>query len=149
MKTISKILKYGSFLSTLGFLGSTLIQIYARFFMESAPPWTEEAARVFFIHAIAFSAGLAVKGNYYVNFDLFYQQLNITAQKIIDIISYTFISILFLVCTYQGIHFTLNGIPENSPSMGVSMALPFVSTVILGTSIFLYTFLELIKKILP
>lgn len=62
MKFIAKILKFGTLFSTLGFIVSTLIQVYARFFMESAPPWTEEAARVFFIHAVSFAAGLAMRG---------------------------------------------------------------------------------------
>ncbi|PKA99729.1 TRAP-type C4-dicarboxylate transport system permease small subunit [Flavobacteriaceae bacterium MAR_2009_75] len=147
MKTFTKILKYGAFLSTIGFIGSTLIQIYARFFMESAPPWTEEAARVFFIHAVSFSAGLAVRGNYYVNFDLVYQYLPQKVQRTLDIVSRILICVLFFICAYYGLEFAMNGFDEKSPSMGISMAIPFVSTVIMGSAIFLFTLVELIKKL--
>lgn len=147
MKTFTKILKYGAFLSTIGFIGSTIIQIYARFFMESAPPWTEEAARVFFIHAVSFSAGLAVRGNYYVNFDLVYQYLPQKAQRTLDIVSRIFICVLFFICAYYGLEFAINGLDEKSPSMGISMAIPFVSTVIMGSAILLFTLVELIKKL--
>ena len=49
-----KILSAGTLISTLALLSSVIIQIYGRFFMESAPSWTEEAARVFFIYTMSF-----------------------------------------------------------------------------------------------
>lgn len=147
MKFIAKILKFGTLFSTLGFIVSTLIQVYARFFMESAPPWTEEAARVFFIHAVSFAAGLAMRGNYYVNFDLLYHYLGPKGKKYLDISTQLGVFLLFAVCAFYGSIFTLNGAAENSPSMGIPMAVPFISTVILGCSICLYTSIEFLKTI--
>ncbi|SHJ62223.1 TRAP transporter small permease [Pseudozobellia thermophila] len=147
MKFIAKILKFGTLFSTMGFIVCTLIQVYARFFMESAPPWTEEAARVFFIHAVGFAAGLAVRGNYYVNFDLLYQYLGPKAKTYLDIITQLTVFVLFATCAFYGSIFTLNGFDESAPSMGIPMAVPFVSTVVLGCSICLYTWLELLKTI--
>ena len=40
-------MKWGTFLSTLGFVLAILLQIFARLFLATAPSWTEEAARVF------------------------------------------------------------------------------------------------------
>jgi len=59
LKTLNKLLSLGTLLSTIGFIGSTVIQIFARFFLASAPSWTEEASRLFFIYAMSFAAGLA------------------------------------------------------------------------------------------
>ena len=71
-KLINRSLKYGTLICTYAFIASVLIQIYARFFMESAPSWTEEASRLFFVYAIAFASGLAYRDGYYVALDFFF-----------------------------------------------------------------------------
>ncbi|NJO01809.1 MAG: TRAP transporter small permease subunit [Bacteroidia bacterium] len=55
---------------TAGLLGAVLVQIVARFMLVQAPAWTEELARIFFIYAVSFAAGLALKQNYFVAIDL-------------------------------------------------------------------------------
>jgi len=61
VKYAATVMKWGTFLSTLGFVAAILLQIFARLFLATAPSWTEEAARVFFVIAIGFSAGLALR----------------------------------------------------------------------------------------
>jgi TRAP-type transport system small permease protein len=145
-KKVAQFLKYGTLLSSFGFIGATLIQIYARFFMDSAPSWTEEAARFFFIYAMSFAAGLAMKSGYYVHFDILFNKMNKKQQQIVNILVSMFTLILFGVLTLYALQFVKVGIPEHSPSLGVSMAIAFTSIVIMGLFVSFYACLDLLKK---
>ncbi len=144
-KSINRFFKYGTLLGTLGFILTTIIQIYGRFLIEKPPSWTEEASRFFFIYAMSFAAGLAMKDKSYVFFDGIFNKLsNSLKRKLVLIITIVTI-ILFLVMTVYGVHFTILGIPEKSPSMGISMSIGFVSMVVMGISISYYSIIDLIK----
>ena len=147
---ISRILKIGTLLSTLALIMSVVIQIYARFFMETAPSWTEEASRLFFIYAIAFASGLAFKQHYFVNLDLITHRLSDKANAILELISNTLVFVLFLVIAVFSIPYISMGLDERSPSLGFNMAISFTSMLVLALSICFFSFLRfssLYKKI--
>ena len=140
---VSYLLKLGTIVSTLGFMGSVLIQIVARFLLSSAPSWTEEASRFFFLYAVSFAAGLALRGNYYVQLDLFYNRMSSKARRVIDVSVYLAITILFLALGGYAIPFVLLGIPENSPSLGVSMSVAFTSMICMAVPMIFFAILRL------
>lgn len=147
MKQITdKILNVGTLISVAGFVGATLVQIFARSFLESAPSWTEEASRFFFIYAMSFAAALAMKGNYYVYLDILYAKVNKRNQKRIDFIVLVAVLILFIVVGICAIQYMILGIAEHSPSMGIPMVVPFTSIFIMAFSICLYAIYELTSK---
>ncbi len=146
-KKVAQFLKYGTLVSSFGFIGATLIQIYARFFMESAPSWTEEAARFFFIYAMSFAAGLAMKDGYYVHFDVFYNKLKKGQQRILNIMISVLTLILFLILTIYALQFVKVGLPEHSPSLDVPMAIAFGSMVVMGLFVSFFAFIDILKKI--
>ncbi|MGB5434519.1 MAG: TRAP transporter small permease [Maribacter sp.] len=146
VKRISRFLKYGTLVSSLGFIGATLIQIYARFFMDSAPSWTEEAARFFFIYAMCFAAGLAMRDGSYVHFDVLYNKMNKGQQRILDIIISVFTFLLFLVLTIYAFQFVNVGLPEHSPSLDVPMAIAFGSMAIMGLFVSFFAFVDILTK---
>ena len=145
-KKVAQFLKYGTLVSSFGFIGATLIQIYARFFMDSAPSWTEEAARFFFIYAMSFAAGLAMKDGYYVHFDVFYNKMNKGQQRVLNIIISVFTFILFIILTTYALQFVEVGFPEHSPSLGVPMAIAFGSMVVMGLFVSFFAFIDILKK---
>lgn len=142
-KLLEPILKLGTLVSTLGFISATLIQIYARFFLENAPSWTEEASRFFFVYAMSFAAGLAMKEDYYVSLDVFYNKLGAKNQRIVNIIISSSVFLLFLIVGIFAIEYVVLGIPESSPSLDAPMAIAFASIVIMSFSIGLYAFYQL------
>ncbi|MEM7379827.1 MAG: TRAP transporter small permease subunit [Bacteroidota bacterium] len=144
-KIIGRFLKFGTLLSTAGFIGATLIQIYARFFLETAPSWTEEAARFFFVYAVSFAAGLAMKHHYYVQFDLVYRRMGPKQQRLVNLLVALFSLLLFLVLTFYAISFVIVGIPERSPSLGVPMAIAFTSMVIMGLAVSVFALFDILK----
>ena len=146
-KMITRFLKYGTMLSTLGFIAATGIQIYARFFMDSAPSWTEEAARFFFIYAVSFASGLAMKGGYYVYFDVLYRKMKPLHQLRLKLLVSCCTLVLFLFLAGYGTTFVRVGIPEHSPSLDVPMAIAFASMVLMGVAVSFYAFLDILTNI--
>lgn len=138
VKLVGTAMKYGTFLSTLGFVGAVLIQIFARLFLATAPSWTEEAARVFFVLAIGCSAGLALRSKEYVYFDFFYQRMNELWQGRVAFLIDLLTVLLFALFSFYAVQFTLMGWAERSPSLQFPMAIPFSAMLILGLSLLIY-----------
>ena len=145
-RKITAILRLGTLISAVAFIGATLVQIYARFFLESAPSWTEEAARIFFIYTMSFAAGLALKDDYYVHLDLIYRRLNSVARKRLEFIILFLITLLFGVVAWFSVQFIYAGLPEKSPSMGISMAFSFAAIFIMSAGIAIYSLLKMVKN---
>lgn len=142
-KLITNLLRIGTLISTAGFVGAMLIQVYARFFMSSAPSWTEEASRFFFLYAMGFASGLAFKDGYYVHLDVFYNKMKNSHKRLLDISIPIGVIILFLILGIYAIEYVILGIPEGSPSLGMSMSIAFTSIVIMSVSVSVFAFYEL------
>ncbi len=147
MRMITRILQLATLLSALAFITSVLFQIYARFFMTSAPSWTEEASRFFFIYAMSFSAGLAVKDNEYVFLDFFYTRMSFNFQRVIDIMVPILVTGLFVIVGIQAFSFVQLGINEKSPSIPMPMAWAFASILIMPLSIAFYSVRDISMQI--
>ena len=138
MKLVIHLLKVGTLISTLAFILSVLFQIYARFFLESAPSWTEEASRFFFLYAVGFSAALAARDNEYVYIDTIYNYMSPVMKKVIDIFISIIVTMLFLIMSIYAIDYIFLGVTEKSPSMGISMAWSFGSILVMAISMVIY-----------
>ena len=138
MHRFGTLLKYATFASTLGFVGAILLQIFARLFLETAPSWTEEAARVFFVWAIGCSAGLALRSGEYVHFDFLFQRLSAAWQSRLRTLIDVSTVALFAVFSFGAAQFTLMGWAERSPSLKFPMAIPFGAMLVLGASVLVY-----------
>jgi len=141
-RTVTRVLKYGVLLSTYGLIGSVLLQIFARFFLENTPPWTEATSRMFFIYATAFAAGLAFKNNYYVHLDVVFDKLPANIQRVLEVIIPALVLLLFGLLTIYAIPFIMAGHFEFSPSMNIRMSFVFFSMFIMGASICYYAWQE-------
>jgi len=145
-KIIGRLLKYGALLSTWGLILTVLIQIICRFTPIATPSWTEEASRIFFIYAMSFAAGLAMKNNYYVHLDMFYSRFPRKVQRFlrraIPIVTFA----LFAIMAIYSVQFIMLGIPEQSPSMGFNMGVAFFSMFIMSASICYYLIVNIRKN---
>lgn len=142
----TRLLQLGTLISATAFIGATLIQIYARFFMDSAPSWTEEAARIFFIYTMSFAAGLALKDDYFVSLDLLYNRLSSDTRRRLEVGLYVLTILLFGIVGWYSISFIKLGIPEKSPSMGIPMALSFISIFVMALGVVVFSLVRLAKK---
>ncbi len=123
------------------------LQIFARFFLSDVPPWTEEASRILFIYAIAFSSGLAYRGNYFVFLEAFYASFSDILKKKIDLISPILSLVLFGFCGFYSLSMLEMGLNEYSPTLHILMIIPFLSIFILSLSISYYSLTAFLKKI--
>lgn len=144
-----KILSAGTLISTIALLATVVIQIYGRFFMESAPPWTEEAARVFFIYTMSLGAGLALRDNEFVQLDIFFNAMSEAWQKRLRIFFAICTIALFVVTGIWSIQYVLMGTNEQSPSMGISMAIPFAGITLMAIAVAWYSVKEIIQTLRP
>lgn len=146
-KAITNFLKYGTLLSTYGLMLSVMVQIFARFFLPSAPAWTEEASRLFFIYAIAFSAGLALESKDYIHLDWLFNKLPKTTQKYLLLIISLLILGLFATIALYAIQFSLLGHQETAAGMRIRMSYAFFSIVIMASALSYFACLELVEQI--
>lgn len=142
-RLIGKILKYGTLLATYGLVAAVLLQIFARFFLAQAPSWTEEAARMFFIYAVSFASGLALKNKSYVHLDLFYNKLKPQSKKLIDLGISLLTFLLFTTIAVYSFPFIGMGFAETSPSMKVKMSIVFLPVLIMSASLAYYAAIEM------
>ncbi|MFY0687402.1 MAG: TRAP transporter small permease [Cyclobacteriaceae bacterium] len=145
-KVVRKLLLAGTYMGTIGLVGSVLLQIFARFFLESAPPWTEEASRFFFIYTMSFSAGLALESGDFVQLDIVYDRLGSKWKHGLNLLVYGLVAILFLVVGIYGIQYVKMGWSEKSPSLKVPMAISFISLLVMSFSITYHAILLLTKQ---
>ncbi|MRI00849.1 TRAP transporter small permease subunit [Kriegella sp. EG-1] len=145
-KTVGRLLKYGVLISTWGLILTVVIQITCRFTPISTPSWTEEASRIFFIYAMAFAAGLAMKSDYYVHLEMFYSRFSKNFQRFLLAVIPVMSLILFLIMAFYSIHFVIQGLAEKSPSMGFNMGVAFFSMFIMSVSICYYLIFKIIKN---
>ena len=144
-KAIGRFLKLGTLLSTTALVLSVLVQIYARFFMENAPSWTEEASRLFFIYAICFASGLAFKQNYFVSLDLITGSLSKKSNKLLETVLTSMVFLLFMVVAIYSISYIKLGYVEKSPSLGFNMSISFTSILLMSSSICFYAGIRVIQ----
>lgn len=132
---INRILKYGTLISSYCLIASVMLQIFARFFLDNPPTWTEEASRLFFVYTIAFAAGLAMKNDEYVYLDYFFAKMNPIVKKKLLIIIHLLTIFLFGLMSLYSLQFVKLGIPESAPSLKISMSFIFFSMLLLSISL--------------
>ena len=144
---LSKFLKIGTLITSIGFIITVLLQIFARFLLNDVPPWTEEASRMLFIYSISFASGLAYRGNYFVFLEAFYSGFSELTKKKINLISPLLSLFLFGICGFFSTYLVLMGLDEYSPTLQIIMAIPFFSIFLMSLSMCYFSLSHLIKKI--
>jgi TRAP-type C4-dicarboxylate transport system permease small subunit len=79
-KILDQFMWLGSVLNMFMLVGVVLLQVFARVALPQVPAWTEEASRFFFMWAVGFAAGPAVREQAYVDVDSFTVHLPQKAQ---------------------------------------------------------------------
>ena len=137
-KAIGRTLKIGTLISTWGLIATVLLQIICRFTPIDTPSWTEEASRLFFIYAMSFAAGLAMKNEFYVHLSMFYNQFPSRFKKIVSRTIPILSLVLFSFMGVCSVQLIILGLAEKSPSMGLNMGFAFLSMFIMASSVGYY-----------
>lgn len=143
MKLIYKLFKAGAFISLAAMIAAVTIQVFARFFLESAPHWTEEAARIFFIYSVGFGAAIGIKNGDFIRLDLINRYLPEKLNKWMNLLTDGAVIVFALVLTIHSIQFVQLGMDELSPALQITMGFVFISITLIGLSVVLFTAVHL------
>lgn len=139
MSLISGLFKAGTLVSLGSMIAVVTLQVFTRFFMDSTPHWTEEAARMLFIYTVAFGTGTGLQNGDFIRLDLIEKYLSPAAERWLDI-STDVIVIAFAILLFVGnMHFVRLGMDELSPALQITMGFIFISISIIGLAIIIFT----------
>jgi len=145
-KYVDIISETGVVLSLTGMVLSVAIQVFTRFFMDSAPHWTEEVSRIFFVFAIAFGAGLAIRDRSYVQLDYFMNKFSENTRAKIQFAINIVVLLFGALISVYALQFIQLGASETSPSLQINMSYIFSSMFIMGISIIYYSIVTIMDN---
>lgn len=139
MKMVSRLFKTGAVLSLTLMIVVVGIQIFARYFLKTSPAWTEEAARILFIYAVAFGTGTGIRNGDFIRLDLIDKFLPERIKHWLDLMTDIFILIFAGLLFSGSIAFIKLGMDESSPALEISMGFVFISMAVIGLAIIVFT----------
>ena len=137
----------GALLSLAAMISVVTIQVVARFFLDSTPHWTEEAARIFFIYSVAFGTGTGIKNGDFIRLNLIGRYLSPRIDSLLNILTDGLIVVFSVILTIHSFRFVKLGMDELSPALEITMGFVFISISITGISIAVFTLENLVKQI--
>ena len=143
MKPIYKLFKAGALISLLAMITAVTIQVFARFFLEIAPHWTEEAARIFFVYSVGFGTAIGIKNGDFIRLDLITNYLSKRLNKWLNIFTDVVVIVFAFILTVHSLKFVQLGMDEFSPALQITMGFVFISITLIGLSVILFTIANL------
>ena len=151
MKTLFRCLDYclwaGSLLSMFLLVGVVLLQVFARVALPQVPAWTEEASRFFFIWAVGFAAGPAVRAQAYVDVDSFTTHLPEKAQLGVAVIIDTILAIFCAIMAYESTKLFINVAGQTSAALLWPMRVFYAAVLLQTAMIALYQARSVVRMI--
>lgn len=150
MKVTYKLFNAGALISLGAMIIIVALQVFTRFFMESTPHWTEEAARMFFIYSVAFGTAIGIRNGDFVKLNLIGKYLSSRNDRLLNIFVDLTTIAFALILILHSIKFVKLGMDELSPALEITMGFVFLSITIIGLSIVFFTLenlFHLIKSI--
>lgn len=135
---------YGAFCSMLGMVTAISLQVFARFFMPSAPNWTEEVARIFFVWLVAFGVAIGIRDRAFIKLEILSSYLSQEAHRKLQMVIAALILLFAIGMLYYSFLFVQQGLDEQAPATGISMSIVFASVLALMLSIALLSLEQLL-----
>ena len=136
--SLDRLLKLGTVLTTFGILTVVSIQAFARLCLPSAPAWTEEAARFFFLFLVAFAAPMALRDKSFVRVDTLALHLPARLNRWLSTAINLIVMSLMLAVTTASVGFVRLGLGQLSPCLRLPMALIHGALFLLASVTALY-----------
>jgi TRAP-type C4-dicarboxylate transport system permease small subunit len=143
--SLGSLFKIGTVLSTIGILVVVTIQAFCRLCLPSAPPWTEEASRFFFLFSVAFAAPLALREQAFVRVDTLARCLPAWLCCWLNVAIDLVIMLLMLTVTIASISFMKLGLGQLSPCLRLPMVWIHGTLLLLSSTTTLYAGIEVVK----
>lgn len=144
---IYKLFKAGALFSMTAMILVVTLQVFTRYFMDTTPHWTEEAARMLFIYAVAFGTGIGIKNGDFIRLDLIGKYITPAVDRLLDFIIDVAVVLFAVLLMISSINFVRLGMDELSPALELTMGFIFISLSIIGLAVFLFTMTKLMQSI--
>ncbi len=147
MVWVYKLFKAGALLSMSAMIAVVTLQVFARYFLDATPHWTEEAARMLFIYAVAFGTAIGIKNGDFIRLDLIGKYLTPAMDRLLDLVTDVAVVLFAFLLVVSSINFVRLGMDELSPALELTMGFIFISLAIIGLAVFLFTITKLVQSI--
>ena len=144
---LDRLLYFGAVLNMFILLGVVLLQVFARVALPQVPSWTEEASRFFFMWAVAFAAGPAVREQAYVDVDSFTIHLPQKVQLGLAILLDFILVIFCAIMTYEATKLVISVEGQTSAAMLWPMKLFYASVWVQAITLTLYLARSVVRMI--
>jgi len=114
-----------------------LIQISARFIFDRPLPWTDEGAVILYIWAILWACAFMVRSREHVVFDLVYQAVGPTAQRLMRVAGGLMLAVLAAIAIPGSWDYVSFMKREGTPVLGIPFMWVFLPFVLLLISMVL------------
>ena len=146
-KLLDKCMWLGSLLSMFMLVGVVLLQVFARVALPQVPAWTEEASRFFFIWAVGFAAGPAVREQAYVDVDSFTLHLPAKIQLWLAILLDVVLTIFSGLMAYEATKLTIAVEGQTSAALIWPMKVFYAAIWLQTTMLTLYLARSVVRMI--
>jgi TRAP-type C4-dicarboxylate transport system permease small subunit len=135
---LSRIINGMIVIGTMVIVVATFLQVLFRYFFNYSLAWTDETSRYTFVWITFIGAAVALKENKHVAVTYFESKLlSVKFRFFLHLIRQVVIAIFLGLTIKYGIDLVIKVYPDISPSMEITMALPYLGVPV-GSCIILY-----------
>jgi TRAP-type C4-dicarboxylate transport system permease small subunit len=117
------------YVSAIGLLGMTLIiawQVLARYALNAAPSWTEQAALLLMLWFILFAAAAGVREGFHIRLTLFEQALAQRRRRALRLACHAVVALFGLAMAWSGAGLVAETWEHVIPTLGLPRGLSYV-----------------------
>jgi TRAP-type C4-dicarboxylate transport system permease small subunit len=122
-------------------VGVSFIQVLFRYLLHLSLAWSEEMARYLFLWLAGLTSAYAFKTKSHFALRFMINKLGPRGQRILGSLVTGLVAIFLLLFTWKAVEYTVSVSNQTSPSMQISMAVPYSSAVV-GGALMLYYLLK-------
>jgi len=119
-------------------VGVSFIQVLFRYLLHLSLAWSEELARYLFLWLAALTSAYAFKTKSHFALRFLLNKLGARGKRILDTFVTGLVAIFLLLFIWKAIEYTVSVANQTSPSMQLSMAVPYSSAVVGGILMLYY-----------
>lgn len=150
MSAVSRFLsQIALWFSALGLIGMTMIitwQVFARYVLNSAPSWTEQAALLLMLWFILFAAAAGIREGFHIRLSLLQDALPPRAASILGVLCHLVVLVFGACMTVGGAQLAVETWHHTIPTLGLPRGSAYLPLVGAGVLIVFFSTEHIISK---
>jgi len=137
------------YLSYAGLIGMTAIiswQVFARYILNAAPSWTEQAALLLMLWFILFAAAAGVREGFHIRLVMLEETLSPGRKRALRLFSHGVVMAFGTAMAWSGGELAVATFRHTIPTLGVTRALAYLPIASAGALIVIYALEHIIRE---